>query len=181
MHENAFPFLVDKHTKACKMVENGYKRILFRTPKPIILRDEMRHIAIRYDLLWGVKWLKQEGEMAFIGNRCLFVLFAFQKTLLNYHNVPFRLFHGKRSYTCRISRSRVGTHGPWVHSNGPSTRLLAHAFSCSALGGGADLASFRGPYPPDFPKPFVDNAQAFKSEKTIQCRLQAAFIRHSVS
>ena len=181
MHENAFPFLVDKHIKACKMVENSCKRMLFCTPKPIILLGEMRHIASWYDLLWGVKWLKQEGEMAFIGNRCLFVLSAFQKTLLNYHNAPFHLFHGKGFHTCRISRSHVGTHGPCLHSNGPATRLLAHAFSCSALGGGADLASLRGPYPPDFPKPFVDNAQAFKSEKTVQCRLQAAFIRHSVS
>ena len=119
--------------------------------------------------------------MAFVGNRCLFVLSAFQKTLLNYHNVPFHLFHGKGSRTCRISRSHVGTHSPCVHSDGPASRLLAHAFSCSTLGGGADLVSLRGPYPPDFPKPFVDNAQAFKSEKTIQCRLQAAFIRHSVS
>ena len=139
MHENAFPFLVDKHTMACKMVENGYKHMLFRTPKPIILRGKMRHIAIRYDLLWDVKWLKQKGEMAFIGNRCLFILFAFQKTLLNYHNIPFHLFHGKRSRTCRISRNHVGTHGSCVHSNGPATRLLAHAFSCSALRRGATL------------------------------------------
>ena len=134
MHENAFPFLVDKHTKACKMVENGCKRILFRTPKPIILRGEMRHIAIRYDLLWGVKWLKQEGEMAFIGNRCLFILFAFQKTLLNYHNVPFHLFHGKRSRTCRISRSHVGTHAPYVHSNGTINSATRSRFLLFCVG-----------------------------------------------